>query len=105
MQNQNHDIIINDMCICAGTVKMVIPEGGAHVRQADVRLRKFISTPTVTASISSMDSNGTMFSLWSNQINDLGSETQIMFTAANVEIGKPSSFTYFVSYVVIGKIR
>ena len=102
---RHHDIIIGDMCICAGTVQMIIPEGGSHVRQADVRLRKFIGTPTVTASISSPDSNGTMFSLWSNQINDLGSETQIVFSAANVEIGKRSHFTYFVSYVVIGRIR
>jgi len=101
---QNPDILIKDMCICTGTVEMVIPAGGNHARQAEIRLRKFIGKPSVTASIASPDSNGTMFSLWSNQINDLSGQTQIVFSAANVQIGLPSDFKYYLSYVVTGKI-
>ena len=101
---QNEDIIIKDMRICTGYVEMVIPAGGSHVRQVEVRLPIFIGTPVVTANVTSPDSNGSMFSLWNVKINHLAGQTQIMFSAANVQIGVPSNFTYFVSYVVTGKI-
>jgi len=101
---QNQEILIGKMSINSGVGQMVIPAGGSHVRQFEMRLpHLFNVNPVVTASISSPDSNGSMFSLWSVQINNLGNETQIIFSAANVQIGTPSNFTYFVSYVIIGQ--
>jgi hypothetical protein len=102
---QNPDIIIQEMCICTGTVTMIVPPGGKHVRQVDVRIRSFIGTPTVVASIESPDSNGTVFCLWSTVINNLGTETQIVFSATNAQVGQPSDFTYNLSYIATGKIK
>ena len=102
---QNQDIIINDMCICTGNEEMQIPLTDKHVRQTTIILRKFIGTPVVTANVTSPNSNGTMFSLWNVTIVDLPSQTLFKFSAANVQIGIPSDFEYFVSYTITGKIK
>ena len=99
------DIIIGDMCICTGTIDMVIPDGGSADRQATLRIRKFYDTPVVVASITSPDSNGTMFCLISVKISEVEGDTQIDFWAANVEIGTDSDFKYVLSYNVTGKIK
>lgn len=46
--NNNFD----DLWICKGVVKMIIPIGGNHVRQVNIRLPEKIKNPVVTASLS-----------------------------------------------------
>ncbi len=88
------------------TLPMIIPSGGKHVRQVEFRIEpKFIGTPDVTASIYSNDSNGTMFGLWSIVCNDLGTQTQIVVSATNTQVGIPSDFNYICSIIAIGKTQ
>jgi hypothetical protein len=102
-QNNKSQVRIGDTLICAGTAPMVIPQGGAHVRQVEIRLPKFSLKPTVTATLYSTESPGNVFGIFSIKINDLGNQTQIAITASNVETGFAVPFAYFCNYIVIGK--
>lgn len=102
-QNNKSQVRIGDTLICAGTAPMIIPQGGAHVRQVEIRLPKFSSKPTVTATLYSTESPGNVFGIFSIKINDLGNQTQIGITASNVETGFAVPFAYFCNYIVIGK--
>ena len=100
----NKDIIIGNMCICTGSVHMDIPAGGKHVRQVTIFLRNFTNTPSVTASVVSSNGNGTIFGLYNVTIVGSLGQTEIKFTATNVQSGVPSDFDYRCSYVVTGEI-
>ncbi|MBW4456484.1 MAG: hypothetical protein KME55_29445 [Nostoc indistinguendum CM1-VF10] len=102
-QNNKSQVRIGDTLICAGTAPMIIPQGGAHVRQVEIRLPKFSPKPTVTATIYSTESPGNVFGIFSIKINDLGNQTQIGITATNVERGFAVPYAYFCNYIVIGK--
>jgi hypothetical protein len=86
-----------------GRAVMIIPQGGKHVRQVAVYIpATFNGTPSVTATVYSPESPGTMFSLYNVKVNDLGYQTQVAFSAANVQIGVPSDYTFICNYVVTG---
>jgi hypothetical protein len=94
--------IVNNLLVY-GRALMIIPQGGKHVRQAAVYIpATFNGTPSVTATVYSPESPGTMFSLYNVKVNDLGYQTQLAFSAANVQIGVPSDNTFICNYVVTG---
>ena len=96
-------ISIGSNLVVYGRAQMIIPQGGKHVRQVAVYIPAlFNGTPSVTATVYSPQSPGTMFSLYNIQINDLGAQTQVAFSAANVQIGVPSDYTFVCDYVVSG---
>lgn len=85
-----------------GNVAMVVTAGGAHVRQAEIRLPLFSGPPAVTATVFSPQSPGEAFVIYNVEVNRLGEQTQIVFSATNVETGVESSLNYWCSYVVVG---
>jgi hypothetical protein len=93
----------NALCVY-GTVKMDIPSGGKHTRQTEVLIpAKFKAEPTVTATVYSKESPGTMFAIYNIKMNDLGKQTQVVSSATNVEIGAKSDYQFVCDYVVIGE--
>ncbi len=102
-QDNRSQVRIGDTLICSGTVPMIIPQGGAHVRQVDIRLPKYSPKPTVTATTYSTESPGNVFGIFSIKINDLGNQTQVVITATNVEKAFAVPYPYFCNYIVIGK--
>src|SRR6516165_2843571 len=96
-------ISIGSNLVVYGRAQMIIPQGGKHVRQVAVYIPAlFNGTPSVTATVYSPQSPGTMFSLYNIQVNDLGGQTQVAFSAANVQIGTPSDYSFVCDYVVNG---
>jgi hypothetical protein len=96
-------VSIGNNLLVYGRALMIIPQGGKHVRQVAVYIpATFNGTPSVTATVYSPESPGTMFSLYNVKINDLGYQTQVAFSAANVQIGLPSDYTFICNYVVTG---
>jgi hypothetical protein len=96
-------VSIGSNLVVYGRAQMIIPQGGKHVRQVAVYIPAlFNGTPSVTATVYSPQSPGTMFALYNIQINDLGTQTQVAFSAANVQIGTPSDLTFVCDYVVSG---
>ena len=95
---------IGNTLLVYGRQPMIVPQGGWHVRQAEIRIPAvFNGTPTVTATVYSPSSPGTMFSIYNIQMNDFGSQTQVVFSAANIQIGSVSPLKDFlVNYVVTG---
>jgi hypothetical protein len=85
-----------------GNVAMVVPAGGGQVRQAEIRLPLFSGPPAVTATVFSPQSPGEAFVIYNIEVNQLGQQTQIVFSATNVETGVPSNLNYWCSYVVVG---
>lgn len=86
-----------------GTEKMVIPEGGKHVRVCSLFLPPLPKNNAVTATVFSTNSNGTMFAIWSIKKIYEKDYTQIAFHAANVQIGSPSDFEYLIEWHVIAE--
>lgn len=87
-----------------GTEKMVIPDGGPHVRVCSLFLPPLPENNAVTATVFSTDSNGTMFVIWSIKKVYAKDYTQIAFHAANVQIGESSKFKYFIEWQVTAKV-
>jgi hypothetical protein len=86
-----------------GRAVMITPQVAKHVRQVAVYIpATFNGTPSVTATVYSPESPGTMFSLYNVKVNDLGYQTQVAFSAANVQIGVHSDYTFICNYVVTG---
>ena len=96
-------VSIGNNLLVYGRALMIIPQGGKHIRQVAVYIPvTFNGTPSVTAPVYSPESPGTMFSLYNVKVNDLGYQTQVAFSAANVQIGVPSDYTFICNYVVTG---
>jgi hypothetical protein len=96
-------VSIGNNLLVYGRALMIIPQGGKHVRQVAVYIpATFNGAPSVTATVYSPESPGTMFSLYNVKVNDLGYQTQIAFSAANAQIGVPSDYTFICNYVVTG---
>jgi hypothetical protein len=92
---------IGNTLICSGKVLMIIPQGGKHVRQVEIRLPKFSQEPTVTATI--YGGVGNVFGIYSIKVNLLQGFTQISITAAHVQAGVGIDSDYFCNYIVIGE--
>ncbi len=102
--NQPSSVIrVGDTLICSGSVPMIIPQGGSHVRQTEIRLPKFAQKPIITATLHSTDSPVNVFGIFSIKINDLGNQTQVGITATNVERGVGIPSTYLCNFIAIGK--
>jgi hypothetical protein len=104
LENLESVVRVGNSLICAGTVPMIIPQGGAHVRQAEIRLPKFAQDPTVTATLYSTDSPGSVFGIFSIKINHLLNQTQVAITATNAERGVAIPSSYLCDFIIIGKI-
>ena len=105
-QSVPHVVPIGNTLLVYGTVPMIIPQGGAHTRQAEIFIPvKFNGEPTVTATVYSKQSPGTMFAIFNIKVNDLGSQTQVAFSAANVQIAIPSIYPFLCNYVITGTPR
>ena len=93
---------LGPMRIAYGNALMVIPEGGAHVREVEIRVPLFSGPPAVTATVFSPESPGTAFAIFDIKAQPLEGQTQIVVAAANVDIGKPVTYEYWCSYVIVG---
>lgn len=84
---------VEDALICSGIERMLIPQGGAHVRAVEIRIpAKFAGRPAVTATVRPVAGPagaGTVFGIFSIKVNDLGAETQVVIQATNVQKGVP----------------
>jgi len=102
---------VEDVLICSGIEPMAIPQGGAHVRAAEIRIpAKFAGQPTVTATVhptTGPAGAGTVFGIFSIKVNRLGDQTQVVtqvvIQATNVQKGVPVQGDFVCEYVVIGK--
>jgi hypothetical protein len=105
-QSVPHVVPLGKTLLVYGTVPMIIPQGGAHTRQAEIFIpAKFNGEPSITATVYSTQSPGTMFAICNIKVNDLGSQTQVAFSAANVQIAIPSSYSFVCNYVITGMAR
>lgn len=92
---------VGDTLICSGSVPMIIPTGGAHVRVVEIRLPLFADQPTVTATVHSPETPGAFFSIYKILTHTLSNQTRIVIAAVNAHGG--NSFPYFCDFVVIGR--
>jgi hypothetical protein len=96
-------VALGNNLLVYGRAVMITPQGGKQVRQVAVYIpATFNGTPSVTATVYSPESPGTMFSLYNVKVNDLGYQTQVVFSAANVQIGVHSDYTFICNYLVTG---
>jgi hypothetical protein len=98
---------INGTAIAAGTERMAIPVGGNHVRAVQIRVPvTFIGSPSVTATVHAVSgaaAAGTTFGVFNIKVNDLGTETQVVIQATNVQAGKGTPDDFDCEYMIIGK--
>jgi uncharacterized protein (DUF2345 family) len=99
---------IRDALICSGIKRMLIPQGGAHVRAAEIRIpAHFAGRPTVTATVHAVTGPGgvgTVFGVFSIKVNRLGEQTQVVIQATNVLKGLAVEGDFACDYVVIGNV-
>jgi hypothetical protein len=93
--------------LCAGVERMIIPEGGAHVRAAEIRVPlTFRGRPTVTGTCHARSGPGTTgatFVIFNIKVNALGAETQIVIQSTNTKSGQPVQGDFDCDYVVVGQ--
>ena len=92
--------------LCSGTARMSCDPSSSHIRSVEIRA-SIASTPrpSVVATSFTDEGPGNPFAVYRVQVNDLGDETQVAISAANVEIGVEVPYEYFCSYTIIGKPR
>jgi hypothetical protein len=88
----------------AGTTTMMIPEGGQHVRSAQIRLPRFVNEPVVTATVRSKQGSGTIFALWNIDYQDVESFSLITFVDQNIQIGDESDLEFLCNFIVVGQL-
>lgn len=88
----------------AGTTTMMIPEGGKHVRSAQIRLPRFVNEPVVTATVHSKQGSGTIFALWNIDYQDVESFSLVTFVAQNIQIGDESDLEFLCNFIVVGQL-
>lgn len=107
MGQPNTLLRIEDALICSGIEPMIVPQGGAHVRAAEIRIpAKIAGQPSVTATVHATTdpaAAGTVFGIFSIKVNRLGDQTQVVIQATNVQKGVPVEGDFVCDYVVIGK--
>ncbi|HWM57410.1 MAG TPA: hypothetical protein VNO83_06220 [Pseudonocardia sp.] len=100
---------LNGSAICAGVERMIVPQGGAHVRAAEIRIpAAFTQRPTVTATCHARSGPGTIgavFGVFNIKVNRLSDdETQVAIQATNVQSGVPVEGDFDCDYVIIGEL-
>jgi hypothetical protein len=92
--------------MCSGIARMSCDPSSSHIRSAEIRapIAK-TPLPSVVATTYTDEGPGNPFAVYRVQVNDLGNETQIAISAANVEKGVEVPFEYFCSYTIVGKPR
>ena len=96
-------IPLGNYLICAETLPMFIPAGGAHVRQVFFYLPKLQPDLTIVATVYSNQSPGNAFAIWDITIAQSANQTEIKVSATNVEKGFAVPFDYFCGIVVVGR--
>jgi hypothetical protein len=95
--------------LCSGSEPMVIPGGAAHVRASEIRIPlQFAAPPTVTATVHPTTVPavaGTVFGVSKITIEELGTETQVVIEATNVQADVPVEGDFVCEYVIIGPSR
>jgi hypothetical protein len=85
---------------------MLIPQGGAHVRAAEIRIpAHFSGQPAVTATVRAITdpaAAGSVFGIFNIKVNRLGTETQVVIQATNVHSGQAVQGDFVCDYVIIG---
>jgi hypothetical protein len=100
-----HIIQMGNTVSLSGTTNMIIPEGGKHVRQAQIRLPRFISEPVVISTVHSKQGSGTIFALWNIDYQDVESFSLVTFVAQNIQIGDESDLEFLCNFMVVGEIE
>lgn len=105
MYDYQHEIRMGNTVSLAGTALMSIPDGGKHVRQAQIRLPRFAAEPVVTATVHSKQGSGTTFALWNIDYQDVGAALSLVtFSAANIDIAQESDLEFLCNFVVFGEL-
>jgi hypothetical protein len=99
-----HLIQMENTVSLAGTIAMMIPDGGKHARSAQIRLPRFISEPVVTATVHSKQGSGTIFALWNIDYQDLEAFSLVTFVAQNIQIGDESDLEFLCNFIVVGQL-
>ena len=87
--------------IFSGNIRMIIPAGGSHVRQTEIRLPPLAAPPAITATIFTQDGPGTIFGIYHISANwKIG---QIVISAANTQSGVPVPYDFWCSYIIVGQ--
>ncbi|NJM23666.1 MAG: hypothetical protein HC907_36170 [Richelia sp. SM1_7_0] len=96
---------IGNIVSLSGITKMILLESAKHVRQAQIRLPRFISEPVVTATVHSKQGSGTIFALWNIDYQDVESFSLVTFIAQNIQIGDESDLEFLCNFMVVGEIE
>jgi hypothetical protein len=86
-----------------GTELLIAPSDANHVRACSLFLPPLPKNNSMTATIYSPNSTGTMFAIWSMKKIYEKDYTQIAIHAANVQIGCESDSDYFIDWQVLAK--
>jgi hypothetical protein len=99
---------MNGAAIAAGVERMIVPQGGAHVRVAEIRIpASFRGRPAVIATahaVSGPGVVGTVFGVFNIKVNDLDGETQVVVQATNTQAGVAVDGDFALDYTVIGNL-
>jgi hypothetical protein len=108
MGTPNTMLRIEGALVCAGVERMLIPQGGAHVRAAEIRIPgHFAGQPAVMATVHAVTGPGvvgTVFGVFSIKVNRLGEQTQVVIQATNVQKGLAVEGDFACDYLVIGNV-
>jgi hypothetical protein len=104
MQNKNQTINKTQFSGYKGTVQMLIPAGGAHVRQVLILIPElFTSKPTLSLTVYPTNGNGTMFVIYDITIVQSGNQTEIKVTAQNTVLAQQlPNLIVMLDYFVVG---
>lgn len=100
-----HIIQVGSTVSLSGVIKMSITEGGKHVRQAQIRLPRFLNEPVVTATVHSKQGSGTIFAIWNIDYQDVESFSLVTFSAQNIQIENESDLEFLCNFMVVGAIE
>jgi hypothetical protein len=98
-----HRIEVNGVSIFAGRVRMSIPQGGSHLREALITLPRFKKRPVITATVSATDSPGDMFYFYSIQYIDHTGSSGIKFSAQSLR-ATGNAFNYMCDFTAVGEV-
>ena len=106
MGKPNVVVEVDGALICSGSEPMIVPQGGPHVRAAEIRVpARFAAPPAVTATVHPTTGPGTVgavFGIFSIKINELQGETQVVIQATNVQAGVPIEGDFVCEYIIVG---
>ncbi|WP_370949304.1 hypothetical protein AB5J62_17645 [Amycolatopsis sp. cg5] len=99
---------LGDTFVCSGIEPTFVPAGGAHVRQAFIKLPvRFVGRPVVTALVHPRDapaSAGAAFVIFNITVTPIGETgTQIKISATNNAVGVPVDGLFECDYIITGR--